>query len=236
MPQPKGLFGQLLQGLMTLTFPQHCYHCQSSLPIHVEVLCRKCEASLPKTGFENQPDNIVFQSFWGRVPIHFATSAFHFRQGETLQKLVHLLKYRNHPEVGLYLGRITGRIIAKSNLLSDIDFVIPVPLHYRRYRKRGYNQCDMIAQGLAEVLNVEVISDLLFRKSYNVSQTTKKHYERWQNVEGIFHVMDGQRIQNKRILLIDDIITTGATLEACCLALNEIPGVEINIVTVGYTN
>ncbi len=170
------------------------------------------------------------------MPIHFATSAFHFRQGETLQKLVHLLKYRNHPEVGLYLGRITGRIIAKSNLLSGIDLVIPVPLHYRRYIKRGYNQCDMIAQGLAETLNVEVISDLLFRSSYNVSQTTKKHYERWQNVEGIFHVVEGQRIQNKRILLIDDIITTGATLEACCTALNETSGVEINVVTVGYTN
>ncbi|HLW06950.1 MAG TPA: phosphoribosyltransferase family protein [Marinilabiliaceae bacterium] len=236
MPQLKESFGQLLQGLMTLTFPQHCYHCQSSLPMYAEVLCRKCEASLPKTGFENQLDNIVFQSFWGRVPIHFATSAFHFRQGETLQKLVHLLKYRNHPEVGLYLGRITGRIIAKSNLLSGIDLVIPVPLHYRRYRKRGYNQCDIIAQGLAETLNVEVISDLLFRSSYNVSQTTKKHYERWQNVEGIFHVVEGQRIQNKRILLIDDIITTGATLEACCTALNETSGVEINVVTVGYTN
>lgn len=236
MAQLKRTFSQLLQGLMALTFPQHCYHCQTSLPMRSEVLCRKCEARLPVTGFENEPENIVFQSFWGRVPINFATSAFHFRQGETLQKLIHLLKYRNHPEVGVYLGRLTGQLIAQSHIISDLDFIIPVPLHHRRYRKRGYNQCDMIAQGMSEKLNIEVVSDLLYRASYNVSQTTKKHYERWQNVEGIFHLVDGQRIKNKKILLLDDIITTGATLEACCVALNEISGVEINIVTVGYTN
>lgn len=221
---------------MALAFPRHCYNCHISLPKYAEVLCRKCESHLPLTGFENESENIVFQTFWGRVPINFAASIFHFRKDETLQKLIHLLKYRKHPEVGIYLGRLVGQIIAESKIINSVDFIIPVPLHHRRYLKRGYNQCEMIAKGMAEILEVEVISDLLYRTSYNVSQTTKSHYERWQNVEGIFHVVEGDRIQNKKIILVDDIITTGATLEASCSAMQEVQAVEIYVVTVGYTN
>lgn len=236
MPSPKHPIPRVVQGLSSISFPQHCYHCQIPLAEQTEVLCRECETELPFTNFENQTDNIVFQTFWGRAPISFATAGFHFRHGETLQKLMHLLKYRNHPEIGIYLGRLMGQQLAKSNLITNLTSIIPVPLHARRLTNRGYNQSDMIAQGIAEALNLEVMSDLLFRTSYNTSQTTKKHYERWQNVDGIFHVEAAHRAQNGHLLLIDDIITTGSTLEACCRALTKINNVKITVAVVGYTN
>lgn len=200
-----------------------------------EILCRKCTSNLPRTGFEWSADNPAHQSFWGRTPVGFAASAYYYRKGELLQKLIHLLKYKNRRDVGVFLGRITGKLILKSPFFQLPDYIVPVPLHPRKLRIRGYNQCDFLAKGISEELHVPVLNDFLIRKIYNPSQTRKTRFERWENVEGIFCVSNQENMDNKHILLVDDVITTGSTLEACCLPLNQIPETTVSIITVGYS-
>ncbi len=227
---------KLAEGLGALFFPNNCLNCGNALSFSSSILCRKCEAELPSTNYENDENNPVFQSFWGRASIEFASSAYFFRKGEKLQHLIHLLKYRNRPDVGVYLGTLVGRSILKSSKYNNIDYLVPVPLHPKRHRMRGYNQSEKLAQGISEVTEIEILTDVLIRNKYNVTQTSKGHYERWENVDGIFDVRFKDMIVNKNVLLVDDIITTGSTLEACASALNQIDGVKVYILTAGYTS
>ncbi len=226
-----------IDGLLALIYPEICMNCQDALIQHERYLCRQCVSRLPLTGFENLPDNPVTQTFWGRTPVHFAASIYHYRKGETLQKLIGRLKYHGDPDSGIFLGRLAGKTLIKTKAFPQADYLIPVPLHPRRQRKRGYNQCEMIARGLSEVLAIPMEASLLKRTVFNPSQTRKGRYERWQNVEGIFETaLPLDPFHNKHLLLVDDIITTGATLEACCSALAQIPGATISVVTVGYAS
>jgi ComF family protein len=229
----KSITKNYMDGLLTLIFPDHCQHCHILLNKNETVLCRACTASLPSSGFEKEPNNRVFQTFWGRVPIHFAASAFHFRKGELLQQLIHQLKYRNKPDTGIFLGRLMGQKIMASSLFENPDTIIPVPLHPLKQQARGYNQSLMIAKGVAEITGATINTSVLFRKTHHSSQTNKKHYERWLNVEDNFFVVNSSTLENHHILLVDDIITTGATLEACAQKLLQIKNVKISIMTAG---
>jgi ComF family protein len=210
--------------------------CSRQLNQYEEYLCRKCRFNLPRTRFENLKDNPVFEAFWGRVSVVFAAAVFYFRKGELVQQLIHRLKYRRDPDAGIFLGKISGYIIRKSESYKDVDVIVPVPLHPKKRRIRGYNQCEMLARGISEVLNLPVSSQLMLRIHHSSSQTRKTHYERWVNVENVFDINDPSAYAGKHILLIDDVITTGATLEACCNALLRCPGVRISVLTIGYAS
>lgn len=228
------LFGSYLNGFLALAYPNNCYGCGKSLAGSETILCRRCSENLPRTGFEWSTENPAFQSFWGRVPVEMAASAFYYRKGELLPRLIHQLKYKNRKDVGLFLGRLTGRLIKASPLFPDPEVVVPVPLHPRKLRIRGYNQCELLAAGISEVTGIPVNTEALIREVFNPSQTRKGRFERWENVAGIFRVINPDTFVNQHILLVDDVITTGATLEACCLPLLQIPGCSASIITVGY--
>lgn len=222
-------------GLLSLLFPEYCRHCGQALNQHEQFLCRPCLSRLPATHFENNPVNPVVQSFWGRVPVDYATSLYHFRKGEVLQNLLHQLKYRNQPEVGQLLGRISAQRLIRCRDFPQPDCLIPVPLHPLKEKQRGYNQSLLIARGMAEVLQLPIMDQVLIRRHYKPSQTRKTRYERWENVKDAF-ALSPAHPDYTHLMLVDDVLTTGATLEACCRTLNQIPGAKISIVTVGFAS
>jgi ComF family protein len=217
-------------------FPEICKKCGVQLLGKEEILCKKCISDLPRTGYEKNKNNPVIQSFWGKVPIVHAFSVFYFRKGETLQKLIHLLKYKKNRKVGAFLGKLAGKLVKDTLTNLSVDYIIPVPLHPKRLKTRGYNQCELLANGISEMTNIPVMTTALKRNIYNVSQTKKGKYERWKNVEGIFMLSQPELIENKHILIVDDIITTGSTLEACCNTLLEAKNIKISIMSICCTS
>lgn len=196
------------------------------------IICLKCEQGMPKTSFITEPDNPVAQLFWGRVFLQGATSLFRFEKGSKYQHLLHLLKYKGLKKVGIFLGNLLGAEIQDSSF-AKIDYIIPVPLHKKREKQRGYNQSEVIAQGVSMIINKPINTELVFRCKYTQSQTSKKRFERWENMENVFSLSEeAELLSNTTILLIDDVITTGSTLEACAELLLTIPGVKIYIASV----
>ena len=215
---------------INLFFPRICPSCDEVLLRNEHFICTKCLYELPKTNFHNDPENEVAQMFWGRVPVENATSYLYFQKGGLAQKLLHKLKYKGQKEIGYQLGRMIGRDLFQSSF-NDTQIVVPVPLHKDKLRKRGYNQSECIARGIAEVME-NPVSSTLYKILPNPTQTRKHRYERWTNVEGIYALRDEENINNKHILLVDDVVTTGATLEACISALLQAENVTVSVVTV----
>ena len=186
---------------------------------------------MPKTGYELQEDNPLARIFYGKVRLKAVTACFFFSKEGKVQHLIHELKYKGNGEAGVFLGQELGKSIKEAPLFKGIDYLIPVPLHPKRERKRGYNQSMMIAQGISEVTGIPVGDTFLVRSVNTATQTRKSKEERWQNVKNIFDVKHPERLEGKYILLIDDVLTTGATLEACALKLSLIPGITISCAT-----
>lgn len=200
-------------------FPSLCLVCGKRLSSPGEILCLECEYNLPKTGYCEQINNPVYQTFWGRVPVEMGTSLFRFEKGSAYQVLLHELKYHGNTAAGLYLGRLLGRELLHSSF-SVCDILVPVPLHKKRLQKRGYNQSEVIANGASEITGIPVVSKLLNRTTHHPSQTSLGRYDRYLNVNGNFNVSPrAPDVNGKRILLIDDVLTTGSTLEACSLEI-----------------
>ncbi len=208
----------LLHDILNLFYPELCITCGRRLFDQERWLCIECIGHLPRTKFHSDPENKVARLFWGRVDVENATSWLYFRKGSRYQKLVHCLKYKGNQEVGEELGRLFSLELADSPFRSA-DLVIPVPLHTKKLKQRGYNQSDWIARGIASGLDKPLLTDNLIREKHNPSQTRKNRYERWQNVEGIFRVSRPGELVNRHILLVDDVVTTGSTLEASVKAL-----------------
>ena len=200
-----------------------------------QLLCVSCRSDLPETNFSEWQENMVERSFYGRIPIENATSLLYFNKKGNVQKLIHELKYRDNEEIGNFIGNWLGDNMVQSKRFDEVDCIIPVPLHSKKLRQRGYNQVTKFGKSLSEKLQIPFMDDVLLRKTYAKTQTIKQKEERIQSIEGIFGLSDKNKIQNKHVLLIDDIITTGATIEACCLALKEIPSVRISLATMAYT-
>jgi len=215
----------------SLFFPRICYSCGNTLFRHEEVLCGYCLHQLPKTNFWGEEDNPVCRIFWGRVNINHASSLYYFAKGGKVQHLMHQLKYKGKKEIGVYTGKLFGDYLKKSVFYSDVDVIIPVPLHPKRKRKRGYNQSEMFARGLAEAFAKPYDIHTLVRTYASETQTKKSRFRRWENVKEIFALKDHQHMINKHILLVDDVVTTGATLEACATMLLQIPGIKISVAT-----
>ncbi|MEL6671806.1 MAG: ComF family protein [Bacteroidota bacterium] len=214
-----------------LVVPQ-CMACGQALSRQEEITCTRCLTQLPQTDFHLSPqDNELYRRLAGRVPIHGAASLFFFDKKGRFQKLIQQLKYRHKPQVGSYLGRLYGHVLMDHSFLQSVEALVPVPLHPRKQRKRGYNQAEKIAQGFAQVTGIPVKNGLR-RKKDTHSQTQKRGGDRWANVAEAFVC---QEPLPSHILLVDDVVTTGATLEACvraCLAADT-PPQKISLISIG---
>jgi ComF family protein len=224
-------FTAIKEALLQLAFPHNCLGCGTSVLSVEHFLCFRCLSSLPQTHFHPIVDNPVEKIFWGRVPIEAATSHYYFTKQSLLQQLMHQLKYRNNKDLGIYLGRIMGSTLASTARFAQIDALVPLPLFPEKEHQRGYNQSTMICKGIYESWEKPVLDRIVIRTHNTESQTKKKRTERWQNMENRFQLIDEAAIKGKHILLVDDIITTGATLEACAKALKIGDQTKISIAT-----
>ncbi|MBC7616293.1 MAG: ComF family protein [Pedobacter sp.] len=210
---------QLLQRLATdmvgLLFPNLCNGCGLTLYPTEKVICTHCLYDLPYTDFHLHSDNRVAKQLWARLPFEAAMAMLYFKKGTKVQQLIHNLKYNGKTEVGHHLGNLLGEKLVLSVNYKAIDYIIPVPLHPKKERTRGYNQSVCIADGIAEVLAVPVHKTLLVRKKITETQTRKSRFIRYENMLSVFELLEPEQLINKHVLLVDDVITTGATLEAC---------------------
>jgi ComF family protein len=220
------------EDLISLLFPKICVCCGNSLWKHEEIICRFCEYHLPYTAFHLVRDNPVEQVFMGRQPIVAGTAYLRFNKGSRVQRLIHDLKYRDRKDIGVFLGRKLGTILATTEPYNTADYIIPVPLHKKKLMKRGYNQSEQFANGLSAAMKIPVDKFNLVRIKATDTQTRKSRFKRYQNVNEIFRVLQPERLAGKHILLVDDVLTTGATLEACMMALRCCPDIRISCATI----
>lgn len=220
------------RSLTQLFFPEVCYGCGSDLVSRHQLLCLQCLHALPYTGFHLHPDNPVERIFWGRLPIVRAAGIFYLTKGSMLERLMYQLKYKGKKEVGIYCGRMMGQAMLGSPL-SDVDALIPLPLFPAKERKRGYNQAALVCEGMAEIMSKPVWKDAVQRTTSTQTQTRKNRIERWENMKGRFRACNAAKVSGRHVLLVDDVITTGATLEACG---NELvaAGARVSVATLGY--
>lgn len=205
----------ILEDFVALFYPRCCFSCLEPLMKGEELLCSGCLSQLPKTSYHRWPQNPVMSRLAGRIPLQFAFAFLKFMKGGVVQNLLHELKYNNRPEIGVRIGKMYGQELVESGFSKSFDLIVPVPLHQSRLRKRGYNQSAKFAEGLSEALCIPWEESIAVRMQSTLTQTKKGRAARWQNVSAAFSSAAGERIKGKRILLVDDVITTGATLEAC---------------------
>lgn len=222
-----------ISDLIDLIFPRTCVVCGELLSPQEKDICINCLSTLPK--IEKIHLDEIEKSFWGKVEIERATSFMYYHKNSPYNNLIHRLKYKNSPDTGDRLAFLAAKEIAESGFFDDIDAIVPLPLSKRKMRQRGYNQCDYIAKGLSRATGIPVIKNAVKRLKSNETQTHKSRDERWQNVEGIFALSDATLIEGKHILLIDDILTTGATLASCAKSIQEGCQCKISIFTLAYT-
>jgi ComF family protein len=221
--------------LLHLFFPQLCAACGSDALPARQQLCVPCLAQLPETGFENLRGNPVEKIFYGRLPVEAATALLYFSKDSITQHLLHQVKYKDNQLLGKYLGRLLGQRLAAADTFTKPDALVPVPLSDKRLRERGYNQAELVAQGMGDVLRVPVYAQAVRRHRPTQTQTRKSREERWQNMQEVFSLSRPQQLEGKRVLLIDDVVTTGATLEACGEVLLQAPGSVLQIAAVACT-
>lgn len=226
----------MLSYLLDLLYPPLCLGCHEKLLHKGRSICLTCERKVKPTNFHLLSENPVKERFWGRVEIERATSAYTFVKGELLQHLIHQLKYDHRPEIGIELGRLYGSMLVEEPFWKTIDYIIPVPLHPKKQHKRGYNQAGKWADGLAQSLDVLSTERYLIRTNFTETQTKKSRMERFANVEHAFAVEHGNEIKGKHLLLVDDVLTTGATLEACALKLLEIENVRVSVACIALAS
>lgn len=225
----------LFYDFVCLIYPRICDACNASLLQHEEILCTVCQQQLPKTNYHLDDDNPLAKNFWGKVPIAHVAALYHFKKGGNVQHLIHQFKYKGITEIGTYLGESYGKDLLQSAFIKDVDVVIPVPLHKRKKRKRGFNQSEIFAKGLSKAMQIPCDTKTLVRTTASKTQTKKSRFKRWENVKEIFAITDTVSLKGKHILLVDDVITTGATIEACVNQLLTISDVKISVAALACT-
>lgn len=226
----------MINDFISLIYPKICAACGKSLFKNEDCICTYCRFHLPKTNYHLTNENPIEKLFWGRINIYSAAAFYTFGKGGKVQQLIHQLKYKGQKDVGITVGKLYGYELKRCEKFKNIDTIIPVPLHPKKKKKRGYNQSEFFAEGLAISLKIPTDFKTLYRAKESSTQTKKSRFSRWENVESIFQLKDKERLKGKHILLVDDVITTGATLEACAQALQQIPDVKLSIATIAYAN
>jgi competence protein ComFC len=224
-------FREYWHGLSHFLFPFQCLGCSHGLDADEELLCGTCATSLPYTYYWNDPSNPVAQMFWGKLDLQGACSFLYFYQGGRVQRLLHALKYEQQAEAGVWLGKAFGSELLWSSF-AQCDVLIPVPLHPKKEKQRGYNQCAVIGKAMADEMGLSFRPDILYRTEHHESQTKKGRYDRWLNVKQRFNIRPEVSMSGMHVLLIDDVVTTGATLEACAQTLIHQAGVRVSVATV----
>ena len=218
-----------------LFFPHNCLGCGTDTLSDNDLLCPKCAYELPETNFFELNNNPVEKTFWGRITVEAAASGFYFTKNSVLQKLMIELKYRNNKDAGIYLGKMVGKMMKENAAYNSINALVPLPLNPKKEIKRGYNQAKVICDGIASVLNKPILEKAIVRVHFTETQTKQDRVHRWQNMQNVFAVIDEKAIEGQHILLVDDVITTGATLEACGKEILKVTGSKLSIASVAYT-
>ncbi|OKL40828.1 ComF family protein [Pontibacter flavimaris] len=225
----------MFEDLLSLLFPETCYACSGSLARGEKYICTNCSVKLPYTDFHVHGAtelNPLQRRFWGKVPVRFAFSYLYFMPKGRVQRLLHQLKYKGAKELGEHLGQRYGSLLSDYHYSSQFDVIVPVPLHKYKLRRRGYNQAESFARGLSQSMKLPYSGQAIRRNTHTGTQTRKSRLDRWQNVEQVFEVASPEQVQGRRILLVDDVLTTGATLEACARALLAAGAEEVSIATI----
>ena len=225
----------MFKNLLNLFFPKACAGCNSFLLENELVICTACRHEIPLTNHHLMVNNEFVSRFYGRIPLEFGAALFYFHKKGILQEMIHKLKYKGHQEIGEVIGYWYGEELKSVVLLNSVDCVIPVPLHKKRFRKRGYNQTTKFGKALAEVLQIEFNDQILKRALYSGTQVRKNILQRSAVIESTFVINFNESMHNKHFLLVDDVITTGATLESCAREILKIPGARVSIVCMAMT-
>ena len=221
--------------LLDLISPRLCVVCGQRLTVSEETICTKCNLHLPRTGFQKDPyENEMAKLFWHQIPIERATAFFYYEAHSETANILYELKYKNHPEIGEVMGRLMARELQTSGFFDGIDGIVPIPLARKRQRQRGYNQSMEIARGVSEITGLPIYNKVARRNAFEGSQTSKGRWERNENVEGVFEVKDVSAIQGKHLLIIDDVVTTGATVIACAKELCKGGNVKVSVISLGF--
>ena len=223
---------RLYKSLINLLFPRVCAGCGNILLEGEDTVCTTCRFLLPKTGYENNPDNPLAQMFYGQMPFNAVMAEFFFSKTGKVQHLIHGLKYHHCRENGMFLGQEIGKSLLKATDYQGIDCIVPIPLHPKKEKIRGYNQSHVIAEGISEIMNIPIVEKCLVRSVFTDTQTHKTRDERYQNVKDIFKIENPEILENKHVLLVDDVLTTGATLMSAGKALLQVKGIKISVATV----
>ncbi|OYX25810.1 MAG: amidophosphoribosyltransferase [Flavobacteriales bacterium 32-35-8] len=219
----------MLKSLIHLFFPKVCYACHNYLNDNEDTICISCRHNLPVTHFHFNNDDTILKIFYGRAKVENATALFRFEKKSIVQQLIHGLKYKSYEKISSLLGDWLGGELKTLNNYKDVDIVIPVPLHRKKLKNRGYNQVAGFGKQIAESLNAVYKDDILLKITNTASQTSKKRFARWNQTDELFIIQNSTSIENKHILLVDDIITTGATLEACISVLNQAKNIKVSV-------
>ena len=229
--------GTWLRRFLDLIAPRHCVMCGRKLMVQENIICIECLLTIPRTDYERHPyDNPMARLFWGQIPIEKCAALAFYQKHLNWSHLIHCMKYGNRPDIGVYLGRITAKQFQSFHFFDGIDAIVPVPLAKDRQRSRGYNQCECIGQGLSEVTGIPMVTDAVIRTSFKSSQTTKGVEDRRKNVERVFKLRNGKSIENKHVLLVDDVVTTGSTTMSCARPLLEVPGLKLSILSLSFVS
>jgi|SRR5690554_1245313 len=226
-----------MQSLIHLFFPKICYACGKPLGKNIDHICLQCRYEIPRTNAYGKDNNPIEKIFWGRLEIERATSFLRFQKKGKIQNLIYHFKYKGIKEIGISLGSWAANELSEVGFFQGIDGIVPIPIHKNKKRKRGYNQSDFIAQGIFEATGIPINSELIYKSIHTSSQTKKGRYKRWENVLSSFSLNKDlvQSATNQHLLLVDDVLTTGATIEACGKVLKEIPRLKLSLLTIAST-
>lgn len=224
----------MLNDFIALIYPRTCVACGNSLYKHEEQVCNFCYVNLPKSNFHNSIKNPVDALFYGRTNLQLASSFYLFQKKGSVQKILHAIKYKKNKELAVLVGKWYAEDLIEDPIISKAHFIVPVPLHNEKLKQRGYNQSEEFGRGLSQGLNIPLETTILKRQQFTASQTKKSKYERWENVSDVFELTLPETFKNKHVILVDDVITTGATIEACCQLLQQIEGIKISVLSIAF--
>ena len=225
----------LLANFASLVYPELCIICGEPLIENEKFFCYACFLKLPKTNYHLIPENQAIERFAGKVSLIKASSFFYYSKGGIAQKLIAEIKYKGNSNLGEWIGTYIAKDMISSDFFQGIDYLVPVPLHRSKEKKRGFNQAEIIAKGIAQITKIPLNKSNVFREKSNTSQTRKGVFDRWKNTQNLFQAKDYELFKEKHILIIDDVLTTGSTIEALAQSLLKSPEVKISILTLAIT-